>query len=75
MVKDISSITGYCEKTIRTALINNRIYEQERKKRGYASISKVIAMLDYNTKEILQVFPSIEAAYRFLNKQSSGHIA
>ena len=45
------------------------------KKRGYASISKVIAMLDYNTKEILQVFPSIEAAYRFLNKQSSGHIA
>lgn len=75
MVKDISSITGYYKKTIRTALINNRIYEQERKKRGYASISKVIAMLDYNTKEILQVFPSIEAAYRFLNKQSSGHIA
>lgn len=55
--------------------MNNRIYEQERKKRGYASISKVIAMLDSNTKEILQVFPSIEAAYRFLNKQSSGHIA
>lgn len=75
MVKDINLITGYCEKTIRTALINNKIYEHERKERGYASISRIVAMLDYNTEEILQVFSSIEAAYRFLNKQSSGHIA
>ena len=32
-------------------------------------------MLDKNTEEILQAFPSIEAAYRYLGKQSSGHIA
>ena len=32
-------------------------------------------MLDKNTEEILKIFTSIADAYRFLNKQHSGHIA
>ena len=32
-------------------------------------------MLNKNTLEIIKVFPSIQKAYDFLNKQHSGHIA
>lgn len=75
LLKQIVEITGYSEKTVRTALNNFHIYKEERKNRGYNSFSKVVAMLDYKTEEIIKVFPSVEKAYEFINKLSSGHIA
>ena len=32
-------------------------------------------MIDKNTEEYIKIFPSINKAYQFLNKQHSGHIA
>lgn len=72
---EIQKILKYDKATIVNALNNKGVLEQERKERGIQSRSQSIAMLDINTKEVLKVFPSTEAAYRFLGKNTSGHIS
>lgn len=73
--KEIQELTSYDCFTIRKALMSNNISSEERKMRGDFVKQKVIAKLDINTRQILQVYPSIESAYQSLGKQSSGHIA
>ena len=66
--KEIKEITGYDQNTIKVALENKNVSAIERQKRGREKISKVIAMLDKDTKEIIKVFPSMKEAYIFLGK-------
>lgn len=73
--KEIHDKTGYDQLTIKTALNSFDITEQQRQKRGREKQEKYVMMLDKNTEEILKIFTSIADAYRFLNKQHSGHIA
>lgn len=74
-IKQIHEITNYDEKTVRTALNNFNVSKEQRKQKAIQSMFKSIAMLDKDSEEIIQVFPSIAKAYRFLGKQHSGHIA
>ena len=73
--QEICAKLKYDKETVKTALANKGVSEEERKQRGRESFSKVILMIDKDTGDILQTFPSIEAAHRFLGKQSGGHIA
>lgn len=73
-IKEIHQITNYDSTTIRTALNENNISSQQRIERGRCSIYKPVAMIDKNTNKILKVFSSKTEAFKFLNKQSSGHI-
>ena len=66
--KEIKEITGYDQNTIKVALENKNVSAIERQKRGREKVSKVIAMLDKDTKEIIKVFPSMKEAYIFLGK-------
>lgn len=74
-IQQIHQITGYDKSTIRNALERKGISKEERQKRGREAIIRSIAQLDKETKEIINVFPSIKAAYDSLGKQHSGHIA
>lgn len=73
--KEISKKLNYDTRTVTTALKSFKVSDKERNERGREKIVKPILMLDKNTEEIVQIFPSVEQAYRFLNKQCSGHIA
>ena len=74
-ISEIHSILGYDIQTIRTALNEKDVTENERQARDREKVQHQVAMLDIKTSEILQVFPSIQAAYNLLNKQHSGHIS
>ena len=73
--KTICEKLHYDTKTVTAALQNFNITKEQRQQRGRENIIKPILMLDKNTEEILQVFSSMESAFKYLNKQSSGHIA
>ena len=73
--KAICEKLHYDTKTVTAALQNFNITKEQRQQRGRENIIKPILMLDKNTEEILQVFSSMESAFKYLNKQSSGHIA
>jgi group I intron endonuclease len=73
--KEIHDLTNYDSKTIRIALEENNISAVERRNRQIQKVERAVAMLDKDTKEIIKVFPSRKAAYDFLGKQHSGHIA
>ena len=73
--KDICEKLHYSTKTVTTALQNFNVSKEQRQQRGIENILKPILMLDKDTGEILQVFSSMESAFKYLNKQSSGHIA
>lgn len=72
--KEIQEITSYCAKTIRTALDNFHITKADRQSICGTYQNTVVKMIDKNTDEILNVFPSIKAAYDFLHKKKSSHI-
>ena len=74
-IKEISEILNYDEKTCRNALDEHHISHKERIKRKIQLSEKAIIQLDKDTEEIINIFPSIAAAYKSLNKQHSGHIA
>ena len=74
-VKEIHNLTNYDNGTIRIALEENNISAIERRNRQIQKVERAVAMLDKNTKEIIKVFPSRKAAYDYLGKQHSGHIA
>lgn len=73
--KEIHEKLGYDTQTVRCALISFQVSPKIRQERGRLKQSKAVLMIDKDTEEILQIFPSIEAAYKYLGKQSSGHIA
>lgn len=73
--KEIIEITNYDNHTISKALEIKGVKKQERISRGRKDIWHSVAMLNKNTEEIVKVFSSIGEAYKFLNKQHSGHIA
>lgn len=72
---EIQNMTGYDAHTIRVALENRGISKQERQKRGRETIEQSVIMVDKDTNQDLKIFSSVSQAYKFLNKQSSGHIA
>ena len=74
-IKEISQITHYDISTCRKALNNFSVTAEMRQVRGLESIQKSIIQLDKDTNEIKAIYPSIQAAYKALNKQHSGHIA
>ena len=74
-ILEISQKLHHATQTVAIALKNNGVTSLERAQRGYSTITKAVMMLDAKTDEILQIFPSVQEAFKFLNKQSSGHIA
>lgn len=74
-ILEISQKLHHATQTVAIALKNNGVTSLERAQRGYSTITKAVMMLDAKTDEILQIFPSIQEAFKFLNKQYSGHIA
>ena len=68
--KEICQITGYAVKTVTSALEQKGVSAEERKLRGFVS-SQIVLMIDKDTEEILNIFPSYNAAERFLNKPGS----
>lgn len=74
-VKEIAIKLQYSEDTCRRVLHNNGIESEQIINQGRNVIRKNIIQRDKETKEIINIFPSIQAAYDFLGKQHSGHIA
>lgn len=73
--KEIHELTKYDNETITKALSLKGVSIEERKRRRYERNEKFIVMLDKDTLQEIQIFPSINKAYKFLGKQQSGHIA
>ena len=72
---EIQNMTNYDCATITKALELQGVSRKERLKRGRQVIEKSVVMIDKDTEEDIRIFPSINKAYQFLNKQQSGHIA
>lgn len=68
--KQISNITGYDQKTIKRALMKNKITDSEIRGRADKAKHKSVARLDPKTGEILEVFASMLEADR---KYSANH--
>lgn len=74
-IKKISSLTGYSTETVTKAVNLNGVTHKEKVQRGKEAIQHSVAKLDKETLEILEIYPSLKAAYEALNKRHSGHIA
>ena len=74
-IQEIAKIMKCSTDSIQKVLDIHKISHKERVSRGKQNQYQQVAQLDKNTKEILNVFPSIQAAYDSLGKQHSGHIA
>ena len=74
-LKEISKKLGYGTDTCSKALKTFGITKEQVINNGRDKIRKSIIQLDKDTEEIIQVFPSLTAAFASLGKQSSGHIA
>lgn len=74
-LKEISKKLGYGTDTCSKALKTFGITKEQVINNGRDKIRKSIIQLDKDTEEIIQVFPSLKAAFASLGKQSSGHIA
>lgn len=68
--KEIREITGHADETIKRALETKNISSEERMLRGRTT-KQSVQMLNKDTLEILNIFPSITSAERFLNKPNS----
>lgn len=67
VMNDISKITGYNIGTI-SKYLNEISSKEERCQHGIAKTMKSVAQLDKDTEEIINVFPSLKAAERYLDK-------
>ena len=65
--KDISSLTGYCEDTIVSALKNYHLSSEERQEKARIKNQKAVLMLDVKTEKPLRCFTSIQEALIFLS--------
>lgn len=74
--KEIRSITGYDTSTIKNALNNRGVSEEERQKRGRQSVSHSVAMIDAKTGETIKIFDSCsEAAISLGDITKNAHIS
>ena len=73
-IKQISIQLNYDVSTCRYILEGFGVTKEDRIKNGIKSLQKPIIQLDKNTEEVLNIFPSLQAACDYLGKQSSGHI-
>ena len=73
--KQIAQKLNICVDTVSSILYDNGLTPEEIRKRGFKTIEKEVVQIDPITNEILNVFPSIAEANRYLGKQHSGHIA
>lgn len=73
-ITEICKITNYGREAISKALDVYNISIQEKQERGYRAQGKITAKLDKVTEEILEIFPTAEAAGRALGKTSGAHI-
>lgn len=74
-IKEIAQKLGYNVDTCSKALKTFGITTEELVDNGRNKIRKTVIQLDKDTNEVLQVFASIAEAYKFLEKEYSGHIA
>lgn len=74
-IKEIAILLKCSTDTCQIALNHFKIPIEERIKRSNKNASKKVGQYNKNTKELIQIFSSVEEAYRFLGKQSSGHIS
>lgn len=74
-IQEIAKLVNCHEDSVRKVLDINNISHRDRIIRSKKDQYKQVAQLNKDTNEIIQIFPSIQAAYDFLGKQHSGHIA
>lgn len=74
-IQEIAKLVDCHEDSVRKVLDINNISHRDRIVRSKKDQYKQVAQLNKDTNEIIQIFPSIQAAYDFLGKQHSGHIA
>lgn len=74
-IQEITKIIQCSSDSVQKVLNMNNISHRERIIQSKKQQYKQIAQIDKDTGVILKVFPSIQAAYNFLGKQHSGHIA
>ena len=74
-IREIASILHYDVKTCQKALDKFNVSHEIRQQRKIQKDQKSVLQLNKETKEIINIFPSIAEAYKFLGKQHSGHIA
>ena len=67
-IAQIHEITGYDKQTISIHLKNSNVSSDEIENRRQEQQRKVVLQLDKNTNEIINIFPSIKAAARSINK-------
>ena len=67
-IAQIHEITGYDKQTISIHLKNNNVSSDEIENRRQEQQRKVVLQLDKNTNEIINIFSSIKAAARSINK-------
>lgn len=67
-IAQIHNITGYDKKTITIHLKNNNISSDIIQNRRQEQQRKVVLQLDKDTNKIINVFPSIKAAAKSINK-------
>lgn len=67
-IAQIHEITGYDKQTISIHLKNKDVSSDEIENRRQEQQRKVVLQLDKNTNEIINIFPSIKAAARSINK-------
>ena len=74
-VKQIHLLTGHDCETITKILKNNGVLSEEIQQRA-RDLSKVsVIMIDKDTDEVLQIFPSMQEAVRHVGERNSSHIA
>ena len=74
-IQEIAKIMKCDLGSVRKVLDINNISHRERIIRSKKNLYQSVAQLDKDTEEIINIFPSIQAAYNSLGKQHSGHIA
>ena len=74
-IKTIASLTNYDTGTVSNAIQAKGITHEELIARGREVIQHSVAQLDKETNEILNIYPSLKAAYTAIGKEHSGHIA
>lgn len=74
-IKEVAKILNYSTDTCSKVLNQYGISKEERSIKSRLGIIKPVIQIDKNTNQILNIFPSIKAAYDRLGKQHSGHIA
>ena len=74
-IQEIAKLVDCHEDSVRKVLDINNISHRDRIVRSKKDQYKQVVQLNKDTNKIIQIFPSIQAAYDFLGKQHSGHIA